>query len=197
MKNYNEIADSLFERRDEYNKAKERRKKTAKKAVLAVSCLCLAVLLGFGVRQSGLFRAVTTEPTDGEGETVAKYTALISSFDYVSDVKYPAPANGQVSLTIPLGKAIEKYGDTAKYNVKISITRAARAEEPNTVDVKGELKRLSALGYTEIHETYSDIKSNYYGFSCHATKQQLLSFPASEEYGYFIELYDEGQTQYK
>lgn len=50
MKNYNEIAESVFSRRDKALEEKSRRRKTAKNTVLPVICLCAVIgaIIGFG-----------------------------------------------------------------------------------------------------------------------------------------------------
>ena len=49
MKDYKEMADSVLRRRDEYDR---KRKQTGKRIAAALSCLCLAALLGVGVWHS-------------------------------------------------------------------------------------------------------------------------------------------------
>ena len=50
MKSYNEMAESVLNRRDKY--IVERRKQM-KKLTTAISCVCLCVLVGVGARQGG------------------------------------------------------------------------------------------------------------------------------------------------
>ena len=54
MKNYNEIAKSVFERRDNYVAEKKARMKIVKHTVSAVGYCCLVALLGFGTWKSGI-----------------------------------------------------------------------------------------------------------------------------------------------
>lgn len=49
MKNYKEMAESVLRRRDEYN---QKRRRDMKRIAMALSCLCLAALLGAGVWHS-------------------------------------------------------------------------------------------------------------------------------------------------
>ena len=50
MKNYNEIADSVFSRRDKALEEKYNRRKTAKNIILPVVCLCAVIgaVIGMG-----------------------------------------------------------------------------------------------------------------------------------------------------
>ncbi len=56
MKNYKEIANSVFERREQYETEKIKKRKIIKRTVTPICCVCLVALLGFGVWQSGLLK---------------------------------------------------------------------------------------------------------------------------------------------
>lgn len=49
MKNYNEMADSVFERRDRYNAARAATRKKVQKITTGAACCCLVAVLGVGV----------------------------------------------------------------------------------------------------------------------------------------------------
>ena len=55
MKNYNEIANDLFERRDKCIAEQKARRKTITRITTSVCSFILVALLGIGVWQSGLF----------------------------------------------------------------------------------------------------------------------------------------------
>ncbi len=54
MKNYKDMADAVFARRDEYVASVKRKKKIALNASLSLCAICLAVLGAFGIWQSGV-----------------------------------------------------------------------------------------------------------------------------------------------
>ncbi|MBR3988574.1 MAG: carboxypeptidase regulatory-like domain-containing protein [Clostridia bacterium] len=54
MKNYKDMADAVFARRDEYVASVKRKKKIAVNAGLSLCAICLAVLGAFGIWQSGV-----------------------------------------------------------------------------------------------------------------------------------------------
>lgn len=56
MKTYNEMAESVFKRRDEYEIKEKKRRKVIKRAAVSVSSFCMAVVIGFGIYNSGLLR---------------------------------------------------------------------------------------------------------------------------------------------
>lgn len=62
MKNHYDVTNNVFRRRDEYDAAQRRRKKTAIKAGSFIACLCLAAAAGFGVFKSGLLRNTDAKP---------------------------------------------------------------------------------------------------------------------------------------
>lgn len=53
MKSYNEIADSIFERRDKYIAQQKAKRKIIIRTVTSLCCICLVALIGFGIWQSG------------------------------------------------------------------------------------------------------------------------------------------------
>lgn len=57
MKNYKEMADSVFQRSEEIIAKRNQKKKAMYKAASFASCVCLAALLGVGVFQRGMFTA--------------------------------------------------------------------------------------------------------------------------------------------
>lgn len=217
MKTYKEIAAALFDRRDAYYARRVKRRKTALAVVSGVCCVGLAVLLGFGLRQdagtipaagssegtvtapdtpsavSGGYGAADTEngimQRPGEDSTVS-YIPMISAYEG-EGASYMSPENGRVHRSIPLDGAMNAYGDSARYNVRINVFRDQQLLAADSAEVRSEIERLAALGYTTVFQTYDDGTSEHYTFSCHATREQLLAFPANAEYGYFLYLYDE------
>ena len=54
MKNYEEVAQDVFRRRDEYDQIMAKRKKAVKKAIVTLSCFCVVAVGGIAVWQNGL-----------------------------------------------------------------------------------------------------------------------------------------------
>jgi hypothetical protein len=52
MKNYNEMANDVFRRIDEYKEKQRRKRKVMIRAVSSLCCVCLAAFIGFGVWKS-------------------------------------------------------------------------------------------------------------------------------------------------
>lgn len=57
MKNCDEMVNSLLKRRDQYAAEQKRKKKVLIRTVTSICCMCLVVLLGFGIWQNGVFHA--------------------------------------------------------------------------------------------------------------------------------------------
>lgn len=72
MKNYNEVAENVFNRRDEYNALKIQQRKKVIKTGALTACFCVLILLGvwtFGDRDTGII------PGNGSSETDITDTA--------------------------------------------------------------------------------------------------------------------------
>ncbi len=68
MKNYKEVADSVFERRKQYEIIKRKKTKILFRSLTPICCVCLIVLLGVGTWKSGIF---TQEIPTSQPESVA------------------------------------------------------------------------------------------------------------------------------
>lgn len=66
MKNYDETINSVFERINEYEVEKKRKRKVITRTGTSLCCFCLVALLGIGVWQCGLFK--TPPPTILDGD---------------------------------------------------------------------------------------------------------------------------------
>ncbi len=67
MKNYNEMANNVFERRDQYETSKKHKRKILTRTLTPVCCLCLVMLLGIGLWKGGMF---TPTPPQTAGDSV-------------------------------------------------------------------------------------------------------------------------------
>lgn len=256
MKTYEEMAKSVIERRDNYNKRRKKRIRTAV-SVSAACCISISVLAGAAVQKYGLpwqkpeltaedstvigekdtfddagkgsvqegsenpdrqdgeaaNSSGKTEPQDGkaDGSSNAAGSAgadvshkpnnyvpdgserkMISSYGSGTvSGSYAAPANGEFGFSIPLRSAMEEYGDSVLYRVVIDVFKGKEQLASDNSIVKAEEERLSAKGYTVAVETYYDGSKNHFYFTLHAEYDELKNFAASEDYGYFISLYDE------
>ncbi len=87
MKSYNEVAENVFRRRDEFNAVRKRkRKEFALRTGMAVACCCLGVLVGFGVWRGGLLErtsAAVSENTAKEEKDL--WTGDIICFNNITD----------------------------------------------------------------------------------------------------------------
>ncbi len=61
MKNYEEVAQDVFRRRDEYQKKMAKRRKIVKKAVVTFSCFCVVAAGGIFAWQNGLVSSMETK----------------------------------------------------------------------------------------------------------------------------------------
>ncbi len=64
MKNYNEVANSVFERREQYESEKKHKRKVLIQTLTPVCCFCFMMLLGIGLWQGGLFNTTPPQTAD-------------------------------------------------------------------------------------------------------------------------------------
>ena len=81
MKSYDELTNSLLERRDTYLAEQRKRRKTMVNIATSLCCFCMVVLLGFGAWNSGLFNKLPLDETPNEtiGDTL--YPGIKDTFD--------------------------------------------------------------------------------------------------------------------
>lgn len=84
MKNSNEMVRSLLERKAEYEENQKRKKKTVAHTVAAISCICIAVLVGFGVWRGG--ENIKSEPntTESTEAPAANNKIVVQQIDSIS-----------------------------------------------------------------------------------------------------------------
>ena len=79
MKDYNEMIDSLFERREKYQEERKKKLQRLRRAASIVSCCCLIILAGVGVWRSDI---IFQDPAKLLGDEKSG-----SSFDSSSAIK--------------------------------------------------------------------------------------------------------------
>lgn len=89
MKNYNEVAENVFRRRDEFNAVrKQKRRESTLRIGMAAACCCLAALTGFGAWQAGLLKqapAVISESATKEENKKDISAVDVICFNNVTD----------------------------------------------------------------------------------------------------------------
>ena len=213
MKNYNEMAESVLKRRDNYIAD---RNKQMKRVTSVLSCFCLVALLiistgityqepldSGNVDYNGNDYSVQEQVKDLDSsdtncDAVDDYskqesmkekdnsTLLVSYYESGEEPCYKAPCNGDIYMSIPLSRAIETYGDDANYQVLIQVFQNEVALDSESAEVQEQIDRLTALGYPIVFE-----QGTSYAFSLIASREQLQGIPSGKNYGYFLFLYGE------
>lgn len=131
-----------------------------------------------------------------EGDEPPVYRNLITSYPVSSSADYRAPYDGEVCYTVPLYYAMQEYGadENTDYLVIIDLYCKNGTERLYTLaDLRAEFERLGALGY----EAGLNQPSNASPFlTLKATYEELQSFPAEADRGYFLRLYLEDQPEF-
>ena len=134
--------------------------------------------------QNGFFQAADDNSSQPE------MREMISSYPSYVEASYCTPEKGCFGTTIPLREALEEYGNEPLYRVAVRIFK----DKENVTDLQilnAEAERLFNLGYTPAVETFNDDSGQYNWLTLHAEAEQIKNFAASEEYSYFLLLYDE------
>ncbi len=214
MKNYNEMADDVFRRRDEIV---QKQRRTRKSIVTTLSCVCLAVLVGVGLWQSGIFTPEVQQTEDaiypgikdnyGPGEepsvnenNVYQPTGtvtldngenlnLISSYEKASaSACYALPKDGTHHYSIPLNAALEEYEDKVIYRVIVRVY-----EDGKMVQGK-ELQKIADMFYDWGYSSALEITDDNWDravLTMLVKEDALRKFKADDEHGYFFFLFDE------
>lgn len=82
MKNYKEMADSVFQRSNEIIAENKRKRKNLIGITSAVSCVCLVALIGFGGLKSGLLGNVVPSEKPGQSTVTPPPTTQQEQNDY-------------------------------------------------------------------------------------------------------------------
>ncbi|MCI8669725.1 MAG: hypothetical protein HFI34_09435 [Lachnospiraceae bacterium] len=118
---------------------------------------------------------------------------MISSFDVngMTSASYETPENGKFYSSIPLRDAMNEYGDSVLYRIIIDVFSDKEQLSSDSSQVQDECERLSNNGYIVAYESVFNGESYRYYLTLHATYEELISFNANGNYGYFMFLYDE------
>lgn len=79
MKSYDEIANNIFERRDEYIAKQKRKKRIIIGTVTPVLCCCIGLITSFGLWKSGFFS--NNIPISDSSQNVSDNSNIVSSVD--------------------------------------------------------------------------------------------------------------------
>lgn len=123
-----------------------------------------------------------------EPEEAPFYTASTLVESYESDQRdacYVVPEAGASNYSVPLRDAMAEYGETALYHVVVDIfedgaEKPLEANDPEVAELLEDLQR----GYG-IETSLEPCPSLY------ATYEQLQNFPADEDHGWMLFLFDE------
>ena len=131
----------------------------------------------------------------GGGEEMTEPMPVISSYGDGAEVCYAAPQNGQIFRSIPLSGAMNEYGDTVRYNVRVDVFKNGEPLDLSSPEVfKMAADFFSAQDIISCIEDYFDGQEHHYTLSIHASFAQLQKLTPPEGYGFMLFLRDEQQT---
>lgn len=177
MKSYNEVAESVFERRENYLAEKKARTKIIKRTVSAVSCCCLVALLGFGVLHSGILEQTPSVlgDMDVDSETLQNGTAVPDYIHIVfNEIEKPRDPNRLAFLEYrDYDLSQFAVGQKAKFPADLTIIENTAAYSPKST---GNKKSDVTAPYTEL---------NWYRLSASTSEPEdgrFISIDFSEKY---------------
>lgn len=105
-------------------------------------------------------------------------------------------ANGMVVFAPGLGNALAANGDSVTYRVFVAVFKDGKEVSVDTNIIENEIAKYSKAGYTTAIETHgifneTEQSSKTYFTINSATEEQLSRFMSSENYGFYLMLYDE------
>ena len=136
---------------------------------------------------SGPFQGPRGEPAATSPQVI------ISDYPDAGPASYLVPETGKVSMSVPLQKALEEYGDEdVQFRVIVQIFDGKEIMDDKDFLLE-EADRLYQLGYTAGIETigygYAAVERRY--FFIVAGREQIEDFASRPDLGYFMFLYDE------
>ena len=115
MKNYNEIADSVFSRRDKALEEKANRRKTAKNIILPVVCLCaiIGAVIGIGRLEWGK-EIVPSQTAPTEGATQTQHRIIINTEPHESAPTYSGSSDSNFDICFDVRDFVPMTKDELK-----------------------------------------------------------------------------------
>ena len=149
MKSYREIADSVFERRERYIAAQQRKRKHTVSAIASICSCALVALVGASVWRSGV---LTENPPISEGKpattTVTKLPVTEGTAPSVT-----ASHSGIVSPTTPTTSILAPSQTTPSKTQPPTATTPSKTQPPATTPSKTEPSQTTAPSKTEPTQT--------------------------------------------
>ncbi len=133
----------------------------------------------------------------GEGGELTEPMPMISSYGDGAEGCFATPQNGEMFLSNQLSGAMNEYGDTVLYNVRVGVSKNGEPlDKSSPEEVKMAADYFSALDIISCMEDYFDGQEHHYFLYLYATFAQLqeLTLTPPEGYGFILFLRDEQQT---
>lgn len=153
MKSYNEIANNVFNRRNEYNAKKAVQKKQQHKAVLTTLCCFFAVLLSIGIWKSGVVGQLTVKITDNNSSESQSSALNNSAISKIESNNNSAANNTSANKIIvnQLDTSITSDDIAAEYRYYEQLTNS---EQKIVLD---NFNKFVGISYNDFTAKFSDI----------------------------------------
>ena len=148
MKNCDEMVNSLLERREQYVAEQKRKKKVLTRTVISICCMCLVILLGFGMWQKG--NQSKQQTGDNENLFVVNQVDSITSadmdvqFSYYNDLSALELETVHKNFESAIGMSYETF------TAKIPVTFVSRSF--HSVDVPADATKTEYITHDYVFE---------------------------------------------
>lgn len=194
MKTYEEMANDVFERRNQYFAEQKRRRKTLMMTALPILTVMLIASAAIGLNKNAKPPVSPTAATAGQTEETTeakdKKRKTVSNFASDSQSCYSTPEPGTYFCFHEVTAAREYYNYSNGVNYVLALDIFSKEEVLTGDTLEKEYKRLSEKGYQlytcqrwefqgkNAEKVYRDIVVGVF------TEEELNRFDVNPEYGY-------------
>ena len=153
MKNYDQTIESVFERIENYNTLKRKRTEAAKKAVIPLCCICLAVLIGSVIRNDLSHMPIE----DSTGEISAQHPESSSAENGDESSQHSSPESSLESDAASAESSTDEPSQTDGTEVSQSINVEASGgnQGEDSKNGKSEVSQNSVEEHSRTSESES------------------------------------------
>lgn len=155
MKNYKEMADSVFQRSNELLAERAKRRKTVNKILCQAGCCCLVALIGFGVWKSGILDQTPLTLT-GDNSSSEGNATLIENTESSKNHS----DNNSTSTSMPPNQSeqTESQGNTSS---EPSGNNESHGNTTSGSNIGSESQTTASSGEGNPHAVYRRIPATY------------------------------------
>lgn len=169
MKNYKEMADSVFQRSNEILAERAKRRRTISKILFQVGCCCLVALIGFGIWKSGILDqtpiTLTGDNSSSEGNTTLIGSTESSKNHSDNNSAYTSVPSNQSEQTELQGNTSSEQSDSneSQENTSSEQSGSNGSQENTASNTNSENESQATISSSDgnVHAVYRTIPATY------------------------------------